>query len=242
MDDRTASPELRALVLTEDAGDPAWCQRGIPDGAARSGLLGWVMSAAAIDALVPGPVTEMLSRSLTRCARVTYLLSEALTHARSPHWSDVALGQSIRLRPAGWLRLFGRKPTFPLLCTESPTVAARLFASDDFDWSQRGQLALLSPRDAPPPRLSHALFDALWNDSAPPSGATLSEAGLTGFVSPAVDGDFAQIVAFSDPLWEALLDALAGECAAAGIALSRVDEAAFRKTRWLLDEKVADAP
>lgn len=242
MDDRENAPQLRTLVLTEKPEDSAWLLRGAPAGAARRGLLGWVMTAASVDAVVPLQVMEVVARALCRCARVTFLHGLPVSDAPAPKWLDVAHGQATSLRPGGWSRLFARKPSFPLICTTSPTTAIQLFLTNGFDWSQRGQLVLLSDRDAPPPQLSYQLFLDLWEGGAPPDSETLvREAGLSGFVSPAVDGSFAQVVAFADPLWQCLLQALVEECAAAEVEWRQVGEAEFKKTRWFLEQQPEDA-
>ena len=242
MDDRKNAPQLRALVLTENPEDSMWLLRGVPLGAARRGLLGWAMTAASLDAIAPLQVMEVTARVLCRCARVTFLHSLPISDAPAPKWLDVAHGQATALRPGGWRRLFARKPSFPLICTTSPTTAIQLFLTGGFDWSQRGQLVLLSDREAPPPRLSYQLFLDLWQGRAPPASETLvQQAGLSGFVSPAVDGNFAQIVAFAEPLWQSLLQAWVEECAAAGIDWRQAGEAEFKKTRWFLDPLPEDA-
>jgi hypothetical protein len=215
------------LVLVENAGSPRWGPRA----AGRSAVLGWVQRRPPVDAGVPPDVAAILSRALCSSGRVTFLSSTRATSA-GPAWKQAPSGSARLVPPSLAERLLGGPP-FPLFCTRGPEVAVELFDDAVFSWVQGGQLAILSPAEAPPPEVDHQAVGLAF-DPGRARDALLGEA--FGVTLPGPDGDLARIVTWDDDRWAALAGRIADEGARAGVPLVVVNEPELDTKKWFLED------
>ncbi len=126
------------------------------------------------------------------------------------------------------------KVTFPigqgdLLTTSELKPALRIFETEGFAWDQMAQAAFMSPLDQPAPRVGENDIRAILKQSFDP--ARLRDAGVSGLLLPAVDGDFAAFTFFEGSL-PAFLTAFEHECLNQGAAFEMVPENQFKRTAW----------
>lgn len=101
--------------------------------------------------------------------------------------------------------------------------ARAAFNAEHFDWTQRGQVIVLSPPHSPPELSESHLHMA--GDGA--RLKTLSNLGATGVLLPGVDGDVAGLYTFSSDLQNVLLASLKTACRDFGAGFRRVTETEF---------------
>jgi hypothetical protein len=224
---------LRSLIFTFDPQEPQW-QPHVEAGRYPTALLGWVLSSKEREEPeLPRWVAKLLVRAWCRLAMVTYL--------RAADNSDVSAEQADQWieKESGWRCRPPRRrswwkspiPDFELCATQSSDVAQELFYDDVFGWERRAQRVLLSAPGAPPP-LGSPVIDALLQRPARIDDEALRAAGIWGLVFPGIDGDFAEIMAFSADDRQCLVTALRGETAAFGASMQVVSEQEFAATTW----------
>jgi hypothetical protein len=223
--ERTLGGKVTGLRMTLDPRDPKWELPPVGSGVPLA-LIGWTTRVESVDAGVPPLAAEIIVRALTRRCRVTFPHPDGRLAERKADWQRTA---------AGWIRLLDpprsvalrRRPAVPLLSTAQPESAARLFDAPDFPWVMKSQVAILSDLDAPPPAVSYQTVEALLDREPLDTRSLAAEARVRGILSPAVDGDFAALIVFNPDLSRQILDALADECASAGVSWEVVTELAF---------------
>jgi hypothetical protein len=215
------------MVLTRDPSDQKWEIRPRPAGKHARSLIGWIRERPAVDAGVPDAVARVFARTLCHLGNVTFLHDGARALNDSPEWHVTPEGWACTLTPPGWIRRLVA-PRWPLICTARPETSLELFDADGFSWELLAQVANVNPaRDAPPKLTYRQVTDLL--DRSEHEGEPLH--GLTIF-SPAVDGDFAEIIVF-DPLhWEEVETRLHEECVRSGLSFKVVSETEFNRTKW----------
>lgn len=198
------------------------------------GLLGWVIKSAyhaQLDGVVPPEAVEIIVRAICRSYRMTFFYP--VPKRTSSEWESTEGEQRCKLWSPWLPKLFGK--SIPLVSTTVPESAKQLFDADLFDWHLQGQIVLVSSADGPPPPLTYWQMTQLrkrcrWN---------AEQLGLlpdiVGMFLPAVDGDFAQFVAFEDRFWFQILESLEAECRSAGVEWRVVDEADLKKGPWVVD-------
>jgi hypothetical protein len=98
------------------------------------------------------------------------------------------------------------------------------FEDDYFDWTQRGQVILLSPPNVQPPAISERSLEVARD---PSRLHRLCDDGFSGVMLPGVDGDVAGIYTCAAGLRDALLDSLESACRDMGAQFHRVTEDQF---------------
>ncbi len=218
---------LVGVYLSRNPVDPCWeLHPALRHGKAWA-LFGWRMSTPPLDAGVPHAVASILCQALSQCGKLTFLHSRAFETPRSPTWQSAPEGWTCVLEPKGmdWLRW---RPVLPLLCTMEPTVAMQLFNAEPFSWTMRGQVVVLSRREAPPPLLSyHAVFEMLKGEAV--NALRIEEnATIRGLVSPGVDGDFVELGYVDETIAEDVETQLSQACAEAAVQWRIVSEAELK--------------
>lgn len=180
-------------------------------------LLGWRCHPPAADAGVPSPVAACLACALTRVCRLSFPTSRVVGAPLGEAWTPVPGGLGHALETPG-LRAWSGHRGSPgwLLSTTDSRAAAGLFDDPGFPWWLRGQAAVASARDGPPPAVEPAAVLALLDDVAPDTKA-LTAAGVSALLRPGVDGDVAGLLALSEAADRALLQALAQAAREAGL-------------------------
>jgi hypothetical protein len=237
--ERASAKEVaRAMTLVElrfvrDPRDPCWELWPASPGM-RTGLIDWLLEDAPVDAGVPPDVAELICQALCRSRRVTFLDPRA-EETTSPAWSAGPDGWTRVLQPTLFGRMSGR-PRYPLLCTEQPERAAELFSTEGFSWVQKGQIALLSRASGPPPELGHAQIDAIFRREPIGRIQLGLPADIEALLLPAVDGDYAQLIALEEVHRKRIIDDLASACSDADLRWSIVEEKALfverRRGAW----------
>jgi hypothetical protein len=218
-----------ALRFTADPTDPWWELRPVGP-AARIGLLGWITDAPQIDDGVPHEVARVIARAACRSCLVTFL--HPLPEQQAPStWQPIPRGQGCVVKPPPLKRAL-RRPTFPLIATGDPDLAESLFYADGFSWELRGQMALLFPTGSAPPPVTYDALEAVFGGEPIDRDHMQLPAGLLGLLLPAVDGDFAQVIALDEPFWLTLPEMLAEECRRAALGWSVISQEEFKGTKW----------
>jgi len=226
----TDSSNLIGLRLTTNPVSAMW---QVPAATAEFTvvLIGWVMREAPLDAGVPKEAAQILSEWLTRLAVVTFLHSPPESKTASPNrWSEV---------DGGWITVltrpgigFGQHPPFPLLSTRDLKIAQLLFSAEPFDWSQQGQVALLTEGGQPPPTVNYDVVEKCFHRQSLADIFRLPELRLLGLIYPAVDGDFAALISANPEFIALALQDLSGACDAAKLSFTMTSEEEFRSTTW----------
>jgi hypothetical protein len=217
------------VVLTRDLTDPNWEIRPRPAEKHARGLIGWIRERPAIDAGVPDVVAGVFARTLCGLGNVTFLDQRALALNDSSEWRVTPEGWACTLSPSGWTRRLVA-PRWPLICTSRPETSLALFDADGFSWELLAQVAIVNPARDEPPKLTYRQVTDLV-DRSEHEGERLH--GLTLF-SPAVDGDFAEIIVFGPLHWEEAEARLQEECVRSGLSFKVVSDAEFKATKWFL--------
>jgi hypothetical protein len=195
-------------------------------------LIGWVTGQAPINAGVPEEAAQILSESLTQVAVVTFLHSPPAKAAPPPNqWSEVEGGWiTVLTRPAAAL---GSPYRLPLLATKEAGVARQLFDAAGFDWTQQGQMALLSKNGHPPP-VGYQVVEQCFRRHSIADILRRAELGLLGILYPAADGDFASLVSTDPAFVENVAGVLRRTCDNARIPFAIAPEEEFKRTPWIL--------
>jgi hypothetical protein len=119
-----------------------------------------------------------------------------------------------------------------MVATSDVETASELFWVVGFDWNLRGQIVLLSDSGSAPPPLQYDHLERLFGKEHLNRVSARLPEEITGIIVPGVDGDFAELVAFNKAAGQAVLEALALECANSKVAWRIVSEAEFLDTRW----------
>lgn len=221
---------LTGLVLTRNPVGSSW-EFNAPSCATQAGLIGWVMRERGVDGGIPHDVAALIARVLSRCATVTVLgtLAESNAVSQSPQsggstWSCV-------VKPTGIIssRL---KKGYPLVTTRNPPLVQALISDGDFSWALKAQRLFLSAPNVLPV-LSYEQVDiAFERPESLNCDDMVRNARVLGLILPAVDGDFAGIISFSETFWDSLISEFEAECRANQLTWSVVDEATFAATSW----------
>ena len=190
-------PARASMVMCRAPKARRWQLGALPPARGHIALLGWHIEPPHVDAGVHPPIDRILANVLTGCARLTFLWSEHESEAVSSddviYRTDGAAGLS-RLGA----RLAGQPSRFTLLTTRHPDTAVRMFDVTGFDWSQQGQVGLMSDPDAPPPVIDYATIGDLFSADWVARAAGFNEGPIRGVLRPGVDGDVAGLYS-SDP-------------------------------------------
>jgi hypothetical protein len=134
------------------------------------------------------------------------------------------------LRPPGLKRI--RRHAFPLISTSAAEKGRSIFNAEPFVWEFGSQIVFLSAADAPPPAIQFDHVDRIFQAELLNRDRLDLPSNITGLLLPAVDGDFVEVVAFDEQLWQTLLRDLDSECTKMGVRWSVVSENEFKGTRW----------
>ena len=107
-----------------------------------------------------------------------------------------------------------------------------LISDGDFSWALKAQRLFLSARNVLPV-LSYEQVDiAFERPESLNCDDMVRNARVLGLILPAVDGDFAGIISFSETFWDSLISEFEAECRANQLTWFVVDEATFAATSW----------
>ena len=110
-----------------------------------------------------------------------------------------------------------------------------LFSDDKFDWHLRSQIVLLLNHEQSNPQIEFSALHRFWSGRTNGDIANFKKGlPIAGFMTPGVDGDFAQIVIFDKQAGTRFCESFAEICDRYHIPFSEVDEAAFETTSWIL--------
>ena len=221
---------MRRLAITLDPHGPQWELHAAP-GRFCVLLAGWVLSAEEREEPeVPHWAAELLSRIWCEAALVTFLLDARRGMTESGQWRRAE--GSWWCRPErGRFSVCSRVPDFELCATSSAAVAERLFTDDVFCWQRRGQRVFLSTPPDPPP-LERSTIQTLLRRSPRIDAGALRSAGVWGLVFPGVDGDFAEMVTFSERERDLLVRSFREVCNAVDVPLDFLNEKEFTENAW----------
>jgi hypothetical protein len=236
----SSRPTVEKVLATRDPHDRCWEMPEPPVGGhgATVTLFGWVMDARPIDAGVPPLVAEILAGALTSRYKLTFLDPGATEALPLPdRWSPSPSGWVRTLRAGGLSNLVGA-PVFPLLSTNLPEVATRLFFASGFCWEHRAQIVVLSCLASEPPNLSYGFYDLWLRHRQIDARAIANERRAEGLLIPGPDGDFAGLLIPNPDTRDQMLTALAEQCGTANVEFAVVTNEEFRSTRWYLSDSV----
>lgn len=220
--------DLLGMRLTWAASDPCWAP--LTRGAARLGLLRWVLAVEPVDAAVPVAVAGLVAEALCHAGIVAFLDGE-IAGSAAEDWRPLAddEGWLRRLVPARRLGVRLGRPDFPVVFTERPALVRRMFDDATFAWQLRSQIAFLLPKGARPPAFGHdALYDAWMAGNV--SAVIAAVPDLAGVVRPGIDGDWIEFGLFGDETATALETILTENCRRDGIDWAVVAEPVFKAT------------
>jgi len=98
------------------------------------------------------------------------------------------------------------------------------FEDEYFDWTQRGQVILLSPPNTPSPAISERSLEVARD---PARLHRLCDDGFSGVMLPGVDGDVAGVYTCAAGLRDSLLESLEAACRDIGARFRKVAEDQF---------------
>jgi hypothetical protein len=201
-----------AILACRDARAVHWQLGPLPPDQGRLTLVAWTSTAAPVDGGVPPDVADVLARSWTSIARVTFPASNVSARG--------VVGRTLA-------RLRGSPANAALVSTREPEVAAQVFEDAGFPWWLQGEAVLLSDPDADPLDVDQPTLLALFEDDWASRAARLVPLGVQAVVRPGVDGDVAGVLALNDRFDALLLESLEREARHAGMTWSIVPEAAL---------------
>jgi len=224
------TPKLISLRITANPSSTIW---QIPLAGSRLSVLlvGWILDELPTDAVVPSGVAQILTQSLLQLAAAAYLHSP-LTAVKPDQWSRVGNSWTTVLTRPGFAAI-GEPREIPLVSTTDPDAARSLFSAEEFDWSQQKQVVLLTDREQQPPALTFAVVRDCFLRKNLEQRLAAGEPRLLGLLFPAVDGDFAAIVAGNAAFIERVAQQLREVSDAAGVPCSEVSEDQFQRTKWV---------
>jgi hypothetical protein len=223
----TQLPNVVGLRLTINPSSEIW-QVPIASSEFTVLLIGWVTREAPVDAGVPREAAQILSESLTSLAVLTFLHSvPASTTSHANQWVEVSGAWTTVLMPPR--ATFGQQRPLPLVSTRDPRVAERLFSAEPFDWTQQGQVALLTDGRQEPPRISYDFVEQCFHRRSLSDVLHCREVGLLGLLYPAVDGDFAALISAGAEFIEQFSEELRRACDAAQISFAIISEDEFKR-------------
>lgn len=218
---------FRILVSTS-ARLPQWQLAGYL-GTSTSILLGWRQAPRPIDGGVPTEVATVISNTLCRVARVSYLSSDLeeimATHSKEFYSIQpiTELGLVARLA-AHWS---GVPPHAAVVSTNNPKVALHLFDANYFSWVLQGQSVFLSDLSDPLPDLRDVVSKAWQKKYEDAPLEAINDYSLIGIMRPGVDGDVAGFLFRSVAHKESFLRGLREEAESNGMQFKVCNEAEF---------------
>lgn len=230
---------FRILVSTS-ARRPQWQLAGFL-GRSTSVLLGWHQAPRPVDGGVPVEVAGVISNTLCRGARVSYLSSD-LEEIMATHRKECYSIQPIT-KPGLAARLIahwsGVPPRAVVISSNSPKVVLHLFDTSYFSWVLQGQSVFLSGLSDPLPDLKDVVSKAWQKKYEDAPMDAINDYALIGIMRPGVDGDVAGILFRSIPDKENFLKTLRKEAESSGMQFKVCNEAEFMDS--LAGESI-DAP
>ncbi|MEG3089207.1 hypothetical protein [Sphingomonas sp. PB4P5] len=185
-------------------------------------MIGWRIEPAPEDAGVPPCVAELLARTFTDAAQVTFRTSRRdLSVAPSQTGADLITELSVGLLDT----LRGRRRI--QVSTRSAATAASLFDDPEYPWWLGAQAALLSAQDVLPTAMRSEDWDALMGDSWTTASAGLASTGITAVCRAGVDGDVVGLWSRDTAIADALLGSIRTNAEAVGLGWAEVNEAEF---------------
>jgi hypothetical protein len=183
-------------------------------------ILGWRrMPEYEIEGGVPDEVAEILAKSLTSTALVTFpSIEPAIGTGDYVQRIDAGLLESLE---AAFLRIPG---AFNLISTTRPESAKLLFNAGGFPWYLQGQIILLSPLGSQPPVLNRKTLFSVMEANLQADFNMLSLIGVQAIIYPGVDGDVVGIVSSSLAFESEILRAIESEAVRSGFSWQVVAE------------------
>ncbi len=186
-------------------------------------ILGWRrMPEYEIEGGVPDEVAEILAKSLTSTALVTFPSIES-SSGNGDYVRRIEVGLLESLESA-FLRTPG---SFNIISTTRPESAKRLFNAGGFPWDMQGQIILLCPRGSQPPVLDRNTLFSIMKDNLKADFNMLSLIGVQAIIYPGVDGDVAGILSSSQAFESEVLRAIESEAIRSGFGWQVVAEDDF---------------
>ena len=223
------APNLHAFYFTDDPSAARWPLHPVSH-AYPSGLLGWTLAHAPVEAGLDSLAARLLSEALCRCGYVTFF-SSAADAARPPE--NLRPGPDSFARSLGFCSPPRANPSVALQCTREPAMLCQAFSDGAFSWSRQTQVLFLSQPD--PPLNGPSEQDALClldRVQLPQTGWEL-RSHTRALVLPGVDGDFAELVFLDDHVRAAFLQQFAQVSAASGIAWHPCTAQQFNSVQWI---------
>ena len=131
------------------------------------------------------------------------------------------------------INLFSYK--YPFISTNDEKIIKLSFNSDEYYWSTRSQIFILSEKNHVPKKITHKMIDKFFKKFEIDFIDNLDES-LLGLLYPAVDGDFLECI-FKDKIqFDLFIKILSEECTEKNIEYKKVDETEFMNINWFLNE------
>jgi hypothetical protein len=183
-------------------------------------ILGWRrMPEYEIEGGVPDEVAEILAKSLTSTALVTFPSKEpAIGIGDNVQRIDAGLLESLE---AAFLRIPG---AFNLISTTKPESAKCLFNAGGFPWYLQGQIILLSPHGSQPPVFDRKTLFSVMEANLHSDFKMLSSIGVQAMIYPGVDGDVVGIASSSQAFESEVLRTIESEAIRSGFSWQVVAE------------------
>jgi len=223
-----SSPKVIGIRLTANPRSEMW-QVPIATSEFSVFLIGWITREIAVEAGAPLQAIQVLSKSLTRLAVVSFLAETPGAAQLAPNqWHEASDGWVAVLTKTS--SVFSSRRLLPLIATGDPGMAQELFRSGSFDWNQQAQMALLT-KPGHPPAIDYDLVEQGLRRSS--IGRVIRDLRLLGILYPAVDGDFAALVSSDPGFAEDFQGELRRVCQAAQLPFAVISEEEFARTHWM---------
>lgn len=208
-----------------------WLEPHVPADA-EGALVGWVAGAAPVDCGIPRDVARIITQTLTRNYRLTFLDPGV---EAAPPWQEHATYETGFLKSSRFLD-FRHSAGYALTSTITAEAAARLFETEESLWSLQSQIVFLTERKASPPNISFRTIDELVRTRKLLPARLSAEFACVGLMVPGPDGDFAQLILWQPRATQTFLGLLRLETEKTGLTFAEVSESEFRDTKWFVEE------
>lgn len=222
-----------SLLVSTSSQSAQWQLTGIL-GTSTSVLCGWQQAPPSVEGGIPNEVAEVISKSMCRDARVSFLFNDA---------DDIAKAHSngkysIQPIAASTMKaMWSGTPSRAVVVTSNdPKVVNSLFDASYFNWSLQGQIVFLSSLSEPVPDLKDVLSCASQKKYEDVPLKAIDEFSLSGIMRPGVDGDVAGFLFRTVSDKESFLRVLREEAESNGMQFKICNEAEFMDS--LADESI----
>lgn len=213
-----------SLLVSTSSQSAQWQLAGIL-GTSTSLLCGWQQIPPSVEGGIPNEVAEVISNSMCRDARVSFLFNDADDMAKA-HSKEKYSIQPIAISSikAMWSGIPSRAV---VVSSNDPKVVNSLFDASYFNWALQGQIVFLSGLSEPVPNLKDALSKASQKKYEDAPLDAIHDYSLVGIMRPGVDGDVAGFLFRSVAHKESFLKVLREEAESNGMQFKICNEAEF---------------